>query len=144
MGRQVHYTVFIRLPFIRDVFVEPQPVDWDAVKDKALWKIISKASNSRDLDWEEIAARFDVSLDFMMQQAAWLYERHFAGVRKQMQRLVGTGTPSTSSTTRPAEAGDGGSGGIGGASALGGNLQRKESQGTLISTSPGIVTSVLT
>ncbi|QIW98809.1 hypothetical protein AMS68_004327 [Peltaster fructicola] len=87
------YTVFIRLPFPRNDFVDPAPVEWDTVKDKALWKIISKGSDSRGIDWEDTANRFDVSLQFLMKQAAWLYERHFAGVRKQMQRLATT-TPS--------------------------------------------------
>ncbi|TKA62795.1 hypothetical protein B0A55_09414, partial [Friedmanniomyces simplex] len=67
--------------------LDPPPVEWDAIKDKALWKLISKTSNSKDLDWEEIATRFDVGLPFLLQQAAWLYERHFEGMRKQMQKL---------------------------------------------------------
>lgn len=84
----VHYTVILRLPFPRGTFTDPEPVSWDATKDRALWKIISKASNSRDIDWEDIASRFEVGLGFLMQQAAWLYERHFEGVRVQMRRLA--------------------------------------------------------
>ncbi|KAK1060119.1 hypothetical protein LTR74_012138 [Friedmanniomyces endolithicus] len=84
---QVHYTCFIRLPFPRGDFQDPLPVEWDAIKDKALWKLISQASNSKDLKWEEIANRFDVGLPFLLQQAAWLYERHFEGMRKQMQSI---------------------------------------------------------
>ena len=68
----IDYTVIVRLPFNRHDFVDPEPVEWDSVKDKALWKIISKGSDMRDLDWEDIAARFDVSLAFLMKQAAWL------------------------------------------------------------------------
>ncbi|KAK0929629.1 hypothetical protein LTR29_017004 [Friedmanniomyces endolithicus] len=83
----VHYTCFIRLPFPREDFQDPLPVNWDAIKDRALWKLISQASNSRDLKWEEIATRFDVGLPFLLQQAAWLYERHFEGMRKQMQSI---------------------------------------------------------
>lgn len=63
----VHYTCFIRLPFPRGDFVDPPQVisletdsyrkatdhikvDWNSTKDRALWKIISKASNSKELD----------------------------------------------------------------------------------------------
>lgn len=42
----VHYTCFVRLPFPRGEFVDPPPVEWDTIKDKALWKLISKTSNS--------------------------------------------------------------------------------------------------
>lgn len=63
----MHYTCFIRLPFLRGDFVDPpqvsktweicsfdrywhEQVDWNSTKDRALWKIISKASNSKELD----------------------------------------------------------------------------------------------
>ncbi|GAM90354.1 hypothetical protein ANO11243_083970 [Dothideomycetidae sp. 11243] len=89
-----HYTCLIRLPFPRGDFVDPPPVDWDAAKDKALWKIISKAANSKDLDWPELSTRFQVSLPFLLQQAAWLYERHFAQMRAQMKKLGASNAPS--------------------------------------------------
>jgi hypothetical protein len=58
------YTVFIRLPFPRRDFVDPPSVshslfpnpkltfqvEWDPAKDKALWKILSKASKNSDID----------------------------------------------------------------------------------------------
>ncbi|KAF2150115.1 hypothetical protein K461DRAFT_296497 [Myriangium duriaei CBS 260.36] len=91
-----HYTCLIRLPFPRGDFVDPPPVDWDATKDKALWKIISKAANSKDLDWPELSNRFEVSLPFLLQQAAWLYERHFAQMRAQMKKLGASNAPSPS------------------------------------------------
>ena len=92
-----HYTVFIRLPFPRDDFQDPSPVEWDSIKDKALWKLISKASNSRALDWEAMSLNFSVSLPFLLQQAAWLYERHFEGMKAQMKRLsVASSHPSAS------------------------------------------------
>ncbi|KAF2773850.1 hypothetical protein EJ03DRAFT_70438 [Teratosphaeria nubilosa] len=86
----VHYTCIIRLPFARNGFEDPPMVHWDVNKDKALWKLISKAGNAKDLDWPDMAARFQVDLSFLLQQAAWLYERHFEGMRKQMQRLGST------------------------------------------------------
>ncbi|KAK4555423.1 hypothetical protein LTR86_007720 [Recurvomyces mirabilis] len=85
--KKVQYTCYIRLPFARGEFLDPPRVEWDAGKDRALWKVVSLASNSKDLDWEDIAARFEVDLPFLLQQAAWLYERHLEGMRKQMQKL---------------------------------------------------------
>ncbi|KAK3670698.1 hypothetical protein LTR78_009390 [Recurvomyces mirabilis] len=84
---KVQYTCYIRLPFARGEFLDPPRVEWDAGKDRALWKVVSLASNSKDLDWEDIAARFEVDLPFLLQQAAWLYERHLEGMRRQMQKL---------------------------------------------------------
>ncbi|GAB7362780.1 hypothetical protein MBLNU230_g3084t1 [Neophaeotheca triangularis] len=87
---QVHYTALIRLPFPRGDFQEPEQVSWDASKDAALWSLISsKGSNPKDLDWQKISEKFEVNLSFLMMQAAWLYERHFEGVRKQMAMLGG-------------------------------------------------------
>jgi len=100
---EVHYTCFIRLPFPRpDDFSDPPPVEWDSAKDKALWKLVSKAStNSRDLDWEAIAAKFEVDLPFLLQQAAWLYGRHFEGMKKQMQKLGVSATSSAAPSPIP-------------------------------------------
>ncbi|GAB1735529.1 hypothetical protein NU219Hw_g4107t1 [Hortaea werneckii] len=93
----VHYTCFIRLPFQRNGFEDPSPVEWDASKDRSLWKLISKASNPSELDWDAIAGRFGVSKAFLFQQAAWLYERHFEGMRKVMKMgAVGTGSNAPS------------------------------------------------
>lgn len=87
---QIHYTALIRLPFPRGDFQEPEQVRWDASKDAALWSLISsKGSNPKDLDWQKISEKFEVNLSFLMIQAAWLYERHFEGVRKQMAMLGG-------------------------------------------------------
>ncbi|TVY44966.1 Autophagy-related protein [Lachnellula occidentalis] len=91
------YTVFIRLPFPRGDFVDPPPVEWDAAKDKALWKILSKASKNSDIDWSELAAKFEVTLAFLLQQAAWLYERQLLQVRAQMRKVgvsKGSAAPS--------------------------------------------------
>ncbi|KAI9743473.1 MAG: hypothetical protein M1818_002786 [Claussenomyces sp. TS43310] len=89
------YTVLIRVPFPRGNFVDPPPIDWDAAKDKSLWKILSKASKNSDVDWTALATKFDVSLPFLLQQAAWLYERQLSQVRAQM-RKVGAVRGSTS------------------------------------------------
>ncbi|KAK5114645.1 hypothetical protein LTR62_002218 [Meristemomyces frigidus] len=106
---KVHYTCFIRLPFPRGDFQDPPAIEWDASKDRALWKVISKSTNTKiqELNWDEVAARFQVDLPFLLQQAAWLYEQHLEGMRKQMQKLgqshavapVLSGDGSTISTT---------------------------------------------
>ncbi|TVY30361.1 Autophagy-related protein [Lachnellula hyalina] len=91
------YTVFIRLPFPRGDFVDPPSVEWDAAKDKALWKILSKASKNSDIDWDELAGKFEVTLAFLLQQAAWLYERQLLQVRAQMRKVgvsKGSAAPS--------------------------------------------------
>ncbi|KAI9640456.1 hypothetical protein NHQ30_011202 [Ciborinia camelliae] len=82
------YTVFIRLPFPRGDFVDPPNVEWDAAKDKALWKILSKASKNSDIDWTALASKFDVTLAFLLQQAAFLYERQLSQVREQMRKVT--------------------------------------------------------
>ncbi|KAJ5680947.1 hypothetical protein N7536_012086 [Penicillium majusculum] len=88
-----NFTVFIRLPFPRGDFVDPPPVEWNASKDQALWDILSRPSKG-DIDWKALAENFDVTLQFLLQQAAWLYDRQLSQVRAQM-RKVGT-TQSTS------------------------------------------------
>lgn len=87
-------------------------MEWDAAKDRALWKVISKASNSKEINWEDISAKFDVSLPFLLQQAAWLYERHFASMKAQMKKLGASGLPSpalldSTGNSTPAVGGEG-------------------------------------
>ncbi|KAK0106753.1 hypothetical protein ONS96_004371 [Cadophora gregata f. sp. sojae] len=93
MSSDPSYTVFIRLPFARGDFVDP-------LSDKALWKILSKASKNSDIDWNELATKFEVTLAFLLQQAAWLYERQLLQVRAQM-RKVGVSKGSTAPSPVP-------------------------------------------
>lgn len=91
-----HYTVFIRLPFPRGDFVDPPPVVWNSKKDRALWEVISEASSGREIDWHTLAEKFDVTLNFLLQQAAWLYERQLSQVRAQLRKVnrpLSVGTP---------------------------------------------------
>ncbi|KAL2813101.1 hypothetical protein BJX63DRAFT_231121 [Aspergillus granulosus] len=92
------FTVLIRLPFPRGDFVDPPPVEWNAAKDQALWDILSRPSKGNDIDWKALAESFDVTLQFLLQQAAWLYHRQLSQVRAQMLK-VGT---SHSNTATPA------------------------------------------
>ncbi|PYH68861.1 multidomain presynaptic cytomatrix related protein [Aspergillus vadensis CBS 113365] len=94
------FTVFIRLPFPRGDFVDPPPVEWNAAKDQALWNILSRPSKGDDLDCitDKLcrADHFDVTLQFLLQQAAWLYDRQLSQVRAQMSRVPTTQSTSTS------------------------------------------------
>jgi Atg29 N-terminal domain len=99
---KVHYTVIVRLPFPRGDFEDPPQVDWDATKDRKLWKIISRNPKSGDIDWADRAAEFGVTQTFLLQQAAWLYERHLSHVKAQMTKIR---TSSTATTPVPAGSG---------------------------------------
>ncbi|KAF2163138.1 hypothetical protein M409DRAFT_26583 [Zasmidium cellare ATCC 36951] len=90
-----HYTVFIRLPFTRGAFEDPPPVEWNAAKDRQLWKLISGGKG--DVDWEGLSNDFGVDLGFLVMQGAWLSERHMERMRKQVGRIAqGDGTGSGS------------------------------------------------
>ncbi|PLB52541.1 hypothetical protein P170DRAFT_434265 [Aspergillus steynii IBT 23096] len=104
------FTVFIRLPFPRGDFVDPPPVEWNAAKDQALWDLLSRPSKGDDIDWKALAESFDVTLQFLLQQAAWLYDRQLAQVRAQMRKVGGT-TQSNSPSPAP--------GSVSGSTALG-------------------------
>ena len=82
-----HFTVLIRLPFPRGDFVDPPPVAWNASKDRALWDILYRAEKGREVDWHGLASQFDVTLPFLLQQAAWLYERQLSQVRAQLRKV---------------------------------------------------------
>ncbi|KAL4906793.1 hypothetical protein BDW74DRAFT_176403 [Aspergillus multicolor] len=90
------FTVLVRLPFPRGGFVDPPPVEWNAAKDQALWDILSRPSKGNDIDWKALAENFDVTLQFLLQQAAWLYDRQLSQVRAQMRKVPNphSNTPS--------------------------------------------------
>ncbi|KAF7512248.1 hypothetical protein GJ744_001816 [Endocarpon pusillum] len=113
-----HFTVFIRLPFNRGDFVDPPPVAWNAAKEKELWEIISRQSKSNELNWKELAERFDVTQPFLLQKAAWLYERQLSQVRAQM-RKVGSRQSSTPSPAPGSMSG----------SAFGGQAMKRDGSG---------------
>lgn len=91
------YTVFIRVPMPRGDFVDPPAVNWDSNKDEALWKILSGAAK-KEIDWNHIADRFEVTVDFLLQQVAYLTERHASQVRAQVRKATaavrGSAAPS--------------------------------------------------
>ncbi|KAL1995695.1 hypothetical protein VTN49DRAFT_1882 [Thermomyces lanuginosus] len=115
----VHYTVFVRLPFPRGDFIDPPPVNWNAAKDRALWEILSRPTKGDDIDWKAIAEEFDVTLPFLLQQVAWLYDRQLSQVRAQMRRVGTTHSASPSP----------GVGSVAGSGTLGGQPMRRVGSG---------------
>ncbi|KAH7405780.1 hypothetical protein DE146DRAFT_649644 [Phaeosphaeria sp. MPI-PUGE-AT-0046c] len=94
----LQFTTLIRLPFARADFEDPPQAQWDADRDRQLWKVISKSSKTSDLNWVDLADKFQVPPTFLLQQAAWLYERHLDHVRNQMKKVSGSNIPTTSIT----------------------------------------------
>jgi hypothetical protein len=114
-----HFTVFIRLPFKRGNFVDPPLVAWSAAKERALWDVISRQSRGNEINWTDLAEKFEVTQAFLLQQAAWLYERQLSQVRAQMRKVgsrqSATPSPAPSSVSGSTVGGQamkrGGSGG---------------------------------
>ena len=100
-----HFTVFIRLPFNRGEFIDPPPVAWSAAKERALWDLISRQGQGKgnEIDWHALASQFEVSQPFILQQAAWLYERQLSQVRAQLRKVgnrqSATASPASASVT---------------------------------------------
>ncbi|KAM0276039.1 hypothetical protein ACHAQH_007165 [Verticillium albo-atrum] len=101
------FTVYIRLPIPRGEFDDPPPIHWDAVKDDELWSIISGAAKT-EIDWNELASRFDVTVAFLLQQVAYLTDRHTAQLRAQVRKATAAAAvktdPSASAHARTASA----------------------------------------
>lgn len=96
LSQEDRFTVFIRLPFARGDFVDPPPVAWSAAKERELWEVLSKSSKGYEIDWKGLSQQLQVTQAFLLQQAAWLYERQLSQVRAQMRRM-GTRSSNTAS-----------------------------------------------
>ncbi|GKT42667.1 autophagy-related protein 29 [Colletotrichum spaethianum] len=103
------YTVFVRLPILRGEFTDPPPVNWDSTKDDVLWNILSNAAKT-EIDWNELfvaptgldqAAHFDVTVDFLLQQVAYLTERHTAQLRAQVRKATAAAKGSSAPSPIP-------------------------------------------
>ncbi|KAJ5083236.1 hypothetical protein N7456_012663 [Penicillium angulare] len=118
-----NFTIFIRLPFPRYQFIDPPPigqVQWNAIKDQALWDILSRPSKGDHIDWKILADNFHVTLPFLLQQAAWLYDRQLSQVRAQMRRF-----DQTAQSNSPSPA----SGSVTGSVAFGGITSKANNHG---------------
>lgn len=69
---------------LSDLFVK---VAWDASKDRSLWKILSKNPRNSEMNWNTLAESYDVSLSFLLQQAAYLYDSQLSQVRAQLRKV---------------------------------------------------------
>ncbi|KAK9459945.1 uncharacterized protein V1516DRAFT_678468 [Lipomyces oligophaga] len=94
------YHVFLRFPFSRGGFVEPAQTEWTLEKEQKLWSIISRAKNRSEIKWSQLADDFSTSIPFLLQQAAWLYERELQRVHEEMQRVTSQSVFPTQSTIR--------------------------------------------
>lgn len=79
---------------------------WDAAKDRSLWKVLLKTPKNSEMDWNDLANKYEVPLTFLLQQAAYLYDRQFSQVRAQLRR-VGASKSSTASPIPGTESGGG-------------------------------------
>ncbi|KAK5654375.1 hypothetical protein OQA88_7284 [Cercophora sp. LCS_1] len=89
----VNYVVYVKLPFNRRDFVDPPPVQWDERKSEVLWAHISGSQD--EIRWEELAAHFNVTVQFLVQMAAFLTERHASQLRAQMRKIATVHGPSS-------------------------------------------------
>ncbi|KAK0613142.1 hypothetical protein B0T17DRAFT_542955 [Bombardia bombarda] len=85
--REPKYHVFVRLPFNRGDFVDPPPLDWDERKSEALWGVLSGVSQT-DIDWNALAAKFDVTVEFLLQMVSYLTELHTSQLRAQIRKAA--------------------------------------------------------
>lgn len=76
--------VYLRIPQLRNDFKPPCTVDWDSEKERELWKLLRNSSNP---DWKSLAAHFDVSVQYILQQAAWLYEQELGTLKHKMSQI---------------------------------------------------------
>uniref|UniRef100_A0A093VI71 Autophagy-related protein 29 n=2 Tax=Talaromyces marneffei PM1 TaxID=1077442 RepID=A0A093VI71_TALMA len=112
----VHYTVFVRLPFPRGDFIDPPPGKPCMIPPCRPTPYLS-ADNSTSAD------DFNVTLPFLLQQAAWLYDRQLSQVRAQMLKVGNTHSQSTSIAPGPTP------GSVSGSGALGGQPMRRVGSG---------------
>ncbi|PHH54585.1 Autophagy-related protein 29 [Ceratocystis fimbriata CBS 114723] len=98
--------VFIRVPRPRADFVDPPPYEWDSTKDNALWNILTTRGGKADVDWNEMAAQFNVTAEFLLRQANYLNERHASHLKAEVRRatnaLKSSPWPATGTTAAPA------------------------------------------
>ncbi|KAL7783548.1 Arb2 domain-containing protein [Trichoderma afarasin] len=88
------YTVFIRVPIPRRGFVDPPAVSWDTAKDDALWKILSQHG---EIDSD----RFEVPVEFLVQQVAYLNERHQSHTLAQVRKAAAAAKGSAAQSPIP-------------------------------------------
>ncbi|KAK0729720.1 hypothetical protein B0H67DRAFT_559443 [Lasiosphaeris hirsuta] len=101
--KEPNYVIYVRLPFERGSFDDPLKVNWDEQKSEYLWSAISDSQTY--IDWNSLAAQFKVSVEFLLQMAAFLTERHTSQLKAQMRKAAtahGSNAPSPVPGAEPA------------------------------------------
>ncbi|EPE04544.1 multidomain presynaptic cytomatrix related protein [Ophiostoma piceae UAMH 11346] len=93
------YTVYIRVPALRNGFVDPPDSNWSQEKDDALWRILSRAPKNN------IDSKFETTVSFILIQSTVLTERHVSQVRAQTRKVAALGARD-SPTQSPARFGE--------------------------------------
>lgn len=88
--------VYLRFPRLRNGFENPENVIWNEEREKELWKLLNASSNP---DWGALAARFDVSVQYILQQASWLYELELGNLKHKLSQInLNAGLNATDNT----------------------------------------------
>lgn len=88
--------VYLRFPYPRGGFEDPPIVNWDEEKERQLWALLKAPSNK--VEWAALAKRFNVPVVYILQQAAWLYEKELKTLRDRMTQIR---TRATSESNQP-------------------------------------------
>lgn len=82
------FVVYLRFPFPRNGFQDPESCDWSEEKSQKLRDYLSSVVlKNGDIEWSKLADHFQVSEPFILQQAIWLYEKELEHVRGQMFKI---------------------------------------------------------
>lgn len=85
---QPNFVVYLRFPFPRNGFQDPESCEWSEEKAQELRDYLSAVTlKNGEIEWTSLANRFKVSEPFILQQAIWLYEKELEYVRGQMIKM---------------------------------------------------------
>lgn len=82
------FIVYLRFPFARNGFQDPESSNWSKEKSQELRDFLSSTTlKNGEIAWTKLANHFQVSEPFILQQAIWLYEKELDHVRGQMLKI---------------------------------------------------------
>lgn len=88
--------MYVRFPYPRGGLEDPPIVNWDEDKERELWALLKAPSNK--VEWAALAKKFDAPVVYILQQAAWLYEKELKTLRHRMTQIR---TQVTSESNQP-------------------------------------------
>lgn len=95
--------VYLRFPYPRNGQEDPEIVNWDEEKERELWSLLKAQSNK--VEWAALARRFDVPVVYILQQAAWLYQKELKTLQERMTQIrhrpLGDSGPASRQTSEP-------------------------------------------